>query len=794
MTSSYSEKVMKVKTALENIFLKKNIGSSNGDKNIVTDSNGNIVTEDKPSYTPTITSATSSSYVVGTLNLNGTDEIIYGKDVNSNTLGFQIRTNSMEITPTDKTYRYRLLLQTGDNNKYMPVNTSTSTAHNTSKTSTMNTREFLLGGDIRYYSGSTAIAVGSVFSATNVMQQYNITLGYSFNNTYTDLTLSDNIPVYMVVQQSSTNPSMAKLASPFYTQTLPNTEDGLLYVQLGYATAATTMELTLDHPIFHYKDGKVQLFSPNNHTHSQYSTFTGNYNDLTNKPTIPSASSTTPSADTANGSVGSGTTWAKADHTHPKSTLYAEASHSHSYNDLSNKPTIPLATSDLTNDGNGEEPFLTHSDISAVGITNNYGDLDNKPTIPSASSTTPSADVSGGAIGTGTTWAKADHQHPLSSAYATSGHNHDVKDLNDTTNILTNIAHTSDLTNFLTASDISAVGLSNNYEDLNNLPYLPTATSDFMNDGSGGGEVYIETDSNTNGLIKNDGTIDTTILTHSHGNLSNDGKIGSNANYFVYTTTGGAVTSKQKIGNINTSGAIGSTSGLPLKTTTNGVITTGAFGTSSGQFAEGNHTHSQYASIEDIPTHLEDLTLSDDEGISSEDGHLLINNRTSGDYIGFADDLLTYDTANSVLNYNAYELATVNDIPTTTSQLTNNSGFLTSHQSLTPTRVYNCTSWNSTYIDTSATNKLMLYKLGDSLYFLRYFLTTKTLTYSTTDYNINSDSINNDYRPAGDRTFYVATNKEANAKMTVKSTGKITISASSNNQVISTAGTVVYWW
>lgn len=49
-----------------------------------------------------------------------------------------------------------------------------------------------------------------------------------------------------------------------------------------------------------------------------------------NKPTIPSASSTTPSADTTNGSVGSGTTWAKADHTHPKSSLYATSDHTHS--------------------------------------------------------------------------------------------------------------------------------------------------------------------------------------------------------------------------------------------------------------------------------------------------------------------------------------------------------------------------------------------------------------------------------------------------------------------------------
>lgn len=48
-----------------------------------------------------------------------------------------------------------------------------------------------------------------------------------------------------------------------------------------------------------------------------------------NKPTIPAASTVTPSADTANGSIGSGTTWAKADHTHPKSSLYAEATHTH---------------------------------------------------------------------------------------------------------------------------------------------------------------------------------------------------------------------------------------------------------------------------------------------------------------------------------------------------------------------------------------------------------------------------------------------------------------------------------
>lgn len=79
-----------------------------------------------------------------------------------------------------------------------------------------------------------------------------------------------------------------------------------------------------------------------------------------------------------------------------------------------------------------------------------------------------------------------------------------------------------------------------------------------------------------------------TPKSHNHGNLSNDGKVGSNANYFVTTTTGGAITSKQKIGNITTSGAIGSTANKPLITTTNGVITTGSFGTTANTFCQGN--------------------------------------------------------------------------------------------------------------------------------------------------------------------------------------------------------------
>ena len=74
-----------------------------------------------------------------------------------------------------------------------------------------------------------------------------------------------------------------------------------------------------------------------------------------------------------------------------KSSLSAVAT-SGSYNDLSNKPTIPTKTSDLTNDSG----FLTqHQDISGkadkadlatVATSGSYNDLSNKPSIPTKTS------------------------------------------------------------------------------------------------------------------------------------------------------------------------------------------------------------------------------------------------------------------------------------------------------------------------------------------------------------------------------------------------------------------------
>jgi hypothetical protein len=57
----------------------------------------------------------------------------------------------------------------------------------------------------------------------------------------------------------------------------------------------------------------------------------------------------------------------------------------------------------------------------------------------------------------------------------------------------------------------------------------------------------------------------------------------------------GAASTSHTHGNLTNAGAIGTTSGLPVKTGTSGVMEAGAFGTAAGQFAEGNHTHAASA-------------------------------------------------------------------------------------------------------------------------------------------------------------------------------------------------------
>lgn len=124
-----------------------------------------------------------------------------------------------------------------------------------------------------------------------------------------------------------------------------------------------------------------------------------------------------------------------------------------SYNDLTNKPSIPSAyvhPSEKQCNYSYSHPSAKQCDYSYTHPSAKQCDA----TIPSASSSTPSADVSGGAIGSSSNYAKADHQHPLSSAYATSGHNH--------SGVYAPVSHNQDLS---TINNVSTVAVVVTYTD-----------------------------------------------------------------------------------------------------------------------------------------------------------------------------------------------------------------------------------------------------------------------------------------------------------------------------------------
>lgn len=194
---------------------------------------------------------------------DGCWDYVYGYDSNTNTIGYQIRTNSSSLPMTSIVYRYRLLFTSADDAHFVPANNSTST--NATSARTVCQDKINPFGRIVYYGTTTSVAAGSRPSASYLWQQYAFTIGYSFV-----VTLTEWKPVYLKCAPQSDGSAIIDSTTPF-VQTLPSTEDGKIYIFLGVAYSSTAMELTLEHPVYWYKDGMIRPY--------------------TNAPTIPSKTS-----------------------------------------------------------------------------------------------------------------------------------------------------------------------------------------------------------------------------------------------------------------------------------------------------------------------------------------------------------------------------------------------------------------------------------------------------------------------------------------------------------------------
>lgn len=259
-----------------------------------------------------------------------------------------------------------------------------------------------------------------------------------------------------------------------------------------------------------------------------------------------------------------------------------------------------------------------------VVVDNNSGEItfEDKPTIPEASTTTPLGDSALGTVGISNKWAKEDHVHPRSNLYAESSHNHDntyIK-LSNITGLVKNDG-TIDTSTYLIKSNFKTIG-GNSIVGSGNIS-LPSKLSDLTNDAGfitsaalndyaisshnhndlyytksevdnmnlgGGGEVdlsnYIRK-SSTSGLVKNDGSIDTTSYlsslpnhTHKKSEITDFPVIPDVSNYIQKSSTSGLV---KNDGSIDTTSYLSS---LPNHTHKKSEIT------------DFTHTHS----ISDITT------------------------------------------------------------------------------------------------------------------------------------------------------------------------------------------------
>lgn len=171
----------------------------------------------------------------------------------------------------------------------------------------------------------------------------------------------------------------------------------------------------------------------------------GSYNDLSNKPDLS---------------------------VYAQSSSLATVATSGSYNDLENKPSIPTVPTNvssfnndsgyITKDVNDLTNYTTTSNLATVATSGDYDDLENKPTIPVVPTNVSSFTNDSGYITKSVN--NLDNYTPTSSlsSVATSG-------------AYSDLSGTPDLSIYAQSANLATVATSGDYEDLSNKPTIPSA-------------------------------------------------------------------------------------------------------------------------------------------------------------------------------------------------------------------------------------------------------------------------------------------------------------------------------
>ena len=324
--------------------------------------------------------------------------------------------------------------------------------------------------------------------------------------------------------------------------------------------------------VFRVENTKIEVFVYNKsdvgHTHTQYLTssdisgkantndlgavaFSNDYDDLDNKPNIPSNITVdTTLSTTSNNAIANSTVKNALD------------------NKLDKTHTSYKGKNVVTNASTGTIEFEEKNNHTHSQYLTSHQDISNK------------IDTAGtGLSKTGTTLNHSNNVTALTTAslkkvkYDSQGHITETTDVSASD--LPTHSHSGyqetlvSGTNLKTVNNESLLGSGNITVQGGSNVDIVTAWESTPSDSKVASEKLTKdtldtkiAKSSTTGLLKNDGSVmasgtgssNWAVGNHTHGNLSNDGKVGSNSNYFVVTTTNGAITSKQKIGDITING------------------------------------------------------------------------------------------------------------------------------------------------------------------------------------------------------------------------------------------------
>jgi len=325
-----------------------------------------------------------------------------------------------------------------------------------------------------------------------------------------------------------------------------------------------------------------------------------------------------------------------------QSALEGKASSTHSHGSISSTGTLGSTSGQIvvTTTAGALTAVATISSsavsgLATVATTGSYNDLSNTPSIPTASSSTLglirigsglAIDGSGIVSASGTSYTlPAATTSNLGGIIVSTGLSVSSGSVSVSYGSSSGTAcegNDSRLSDPRTPTDGSVTtakiaGSAVTYDKIQNV----TATDRILGRSSAGAGVVQEivctstarallADTTTGAMLT---TLGAASASHSHGSITSAGAIGSDANRPIITAASGVLAAgsfgngantfcqgndsrlsdprnplSHAHGNITNAGAIGSTPGVPIITTTSGVLAAGSFGTTSGTFCKGD--------------------------------------------------------------------------------------------------------------------------------------------------------------------------------------------------------------